>query len=215
MCNEAYRLAQIGQVAQDWGQTRIPLRCPEGKPNFAPLDSIPITDHIEIIRAAPASDADERAAEMVTRRWSWPGPSGKPVYSFRSDGGAIANGAAKNEGYGRCLIPVDGFFEFTDPPPPPADAPKPTKKPPKSKWVFTVSGLEWFCIAGVGRTDSGVGETWAMLTCPPGPDIAPCHSRKVVVLTTPDYAPWLTGEFPAADLCRPLPAGTLEVRRVR
>lgn len=202
MCNEAYRRRQIGEIAQDWGQTGLPLRFPEGKPNFAPLDSIRITDRVEIIRAAADAHA---AAEMVTRRWSWPGSHGKPVYNFRSDGRTLTNGA----GHGRCLIPVDGFFEFTAPPP---DAPK---KTPKSKFAFTVAGLDWFCIAGLWRTTPDVGEAWTMLTCPPGPDIAPYHSRQVVVLTPPNYARWLTGQAPAADLCRPLPAGTLAVEQVR
>ena len=203
MCNEAYRRSQIGQVANDWGQTRIPLRFPEGKPNFAPLDSIRITDRVEIIRAA--TDSDEPAAEMITRRWSWPGPTGKPVYNFRSDGRTLTNGAD----HGRCLIPVDGFFEFTDPP---EGSPK---KAPKSKWAFTVAGLDWFCIAGIWRTVPDVGEAWTMLTCPPGPDIAPYHSRQVVVLTPPDYARWLDPAVPAAELCRPLPAGSLAVEQVR
>lgn len=76
-------------------------------------------------------------------------------------------------------------------------------------------GLEWFCVAGIWRADPTVGEAWAMLTCPPGPDVAPYHARQVVVLTPLDYARWLTGEAPAAELCRPLPAGALEVRQVR
>ncbi|MES2754586.1 MAG: SOS response-associated peptidase family protein [Pseudomonadota bacterium] len=215
MCNEAYRRTQLGEVAQDWGQTRIPLRFPEGKPNFPPLDSIRITDRLEIIRpTADSSAAGE--AEMVTRRWSWPGGGaggggagrGKPVYNFRADGRTIAVGQ-------RCLIPVDGFFEFTAPPQPDPAAPKPAKQPLKSKWAFTVPGHAWFCIAGIWRSDPAVGEAWAMLTCEPGPDIAPYHSRQVVVLTPPDYARWLDPAVPAAALCRPSPAGTLVATQVR
>ncbi len=208
MCNEAYRRAQIGQVRDDFSELRIPLRFPEGIPNFPPLPSIRITDRVEIIRAAREEPG---AAEMVTRRWSWPGPTGKPVYNFRSDGRRFGNGAAG----GRCLIPADGFFEFTDPPPPDAGAPPPKGKVPKSKWAFTVAGRDWFCIAGIWRTDPQVGEAFTMLTCPPGPDILPYHDRQMVVLTPPDYGRWLEGDVPAADLCRPLPAGTLVAAQVR
>lgn len=206
MCNEAFRRTQLGQVAQDWGQTRIPLVFPEGAPNFPPLDGFRITDRVEIIRGTAVEGAP--AAEMVTRRWSWPGANKRPVYAYRSDGRRIGDG----DGAGRCLIPVDGFFEFTDPP---ASDPPPRKKPPKSKWAFTVAGLDWFCIAGVWRDDPQVGQAWAMLTCPPGEDIAPYHDRQVVVLTPPDYARWLTGEAPTTELCRPLPPGTLRVEQVR
>ena len=162
-------------------------------------------------------------AEMVTRRWSWPAPGGKrPVYNIRSDGRALPNG----EGHGRCLIPVDGFYEFTDPSPSepdllgtPAAPTRAAKNPLKSKWAFTLKGHDWFAIAGVWRRDAGVpdatGEAWAMLTCPPGLDIAPYHDRQVVVPPPADFAGWLTGETPAADLCQLLAAGSLEVMRVR
>ena len=208
MCNEAYRLRQIGEIANDWGQIRIPLRFPEGLPNLPEQPSIRITDRAPIIRAAA-----EGAAEMIVRRWSWPMASqrpggGKPVYNFRSDGRTIAAPQ-------RCLIPVDGFFEFTDPPPLPADAPRPKKKPLKSKWAFTLAGHDGFAIAGIWRSDPLVGEAWAMLTCPPGPDIAPYHDRQVVVLTPPDYARWLDPAVPAAELCRPLPAGSLVANQIR
>ena len=133
------------------------------------------------------------------------------MYNFRSDGRQFTNGAD----HGRCLIPVEGFFEFTDPPAPPPGGPAAKKKPPKSKWDFRVAGLDWFCIAGLWRADPKAGEAWAMLTCEPGPDMAPYHHRQVVVLTPPDYAGWLSGETPAPELCRPLPAGTLSVRQVR
>ena len=54
------------------------------------------------------------------RRWSWPGSGGKPVYNFRSEGRRFEAGrdsatGAPGEGFGRCLIPLDAFFEFTDP----------------------------------------------------------------------------------------------------
>jgi putative SOS response-associated peptidase YedK len=119
------------------------------------------------------------------------------------------------------LIPADGFYEYTDAPDEtgPADlfgtvAAKAAKKQ-KAKWLFSIPGLDWFCIAGLWRTDPAVGEAFTMLTCEPGPDIAPYHDRQIVLLTPPDYLRWLSGEAPAADLCRPLPAGTLAVKRVR
>ena len=54
-----------------------------------------------------------------------------------------------------------------------------------------------------------------MLTCPPGPDIAPYHDRQVVVLSLADCARWLDPAVPAAELCRPLPAGSLVATQVR
>lgn len=82
MCNEAYRRTQIAKLIRDFGEARIALDFPEGVPNFAPLDSIRITDRLEIVRtradrsdSAPADPDAPLAAEMVTRRWSWPAPA--------------------------------------------------------------------------------------------------------------------------------------------
>jgi putative SOS response-associated peptidase YedK len=190
MCNEAARRIELGLLRDDWGQTRIPLIFPEGLPNMAPLDGFRITDSTTIIRG------DTTQAELVTRRWSWPGTGGKPVYNFRSDGRTLNQG--------RCLIPVDQFYEFT--------APADPKQKRKDKWAFRLAGHEWFCIAGLWRTDPAVGEAFTMLTCPPGPDIEPYHGRQVVVLGRDDWARWLDPAIPSGELCRPLPAGSLTVQ---
>lgn len=196
MCNEQRRRIALGQIREDWSQTRIPLRFPEGLPNLAPLDSIRITDANAIIRAATEAPG---AAELVVRRWSWPGPGGKPVYNYRGEG----RGIPANR---RCLIVADGFYEFT--------APTDPAKKRKDKWLFTLAGEPWFCIAGLWRSDPKVGEAYTMLTCPPGPDVVPYHNRQVVVLGPRDWASWLDPQAPAAELVRPLPAGSLAVEQV-
>ena len=195
MCNEQRRRIALGQIREDWSQTRIPLRFPEGLPNLAPLDSIRITDPNAIIRA---STGEANEAELVVRRWSWPGPNGKPVYNFRSDGREFARG--------RCLIVADGFYEFTVPADP--------QKKRKDKWLFTLAGEPWFGIAGLWRDDPQVGEAYTMLTCPPGPDVVPYHDRQMCVLTRVDWGRWLDPAVPAAELLGPLPAGSLTVEQV-
>ncbi|WP_442678293.1 SOS response-associated peptidase family protein [Sphingomonas sp. ASY06-1R] len=202
MCNEAARRISLNQLREDWSELKIPLRFPEGLPNMAPLDSIKITDPSVIIRAAADAPGE---ADAVTRRWSWPAPTGKPVYNYRSDNREFRSG--------RCLIPIDGFYEFTDAPVADGEAPK--KRAPKSKWEFRMKGLDWFCVAGLWRTDPKVGEAWTMLTTEPGPDIAPYHDRQIVLLGPQDYGRWLDPAVPARELCRPLSEGTLEVKQVR
>ena len=234
MCNEAARRTALGLMREDFSQLKIPLRFPEGLPNLGEAPSIRITDSSVIVRPAPGAasatpgaasitpGADAAEAEMVQRRWSWVGPPqngagaggrpGKPVYNYRSEGRRFGNSA----GGGRCLIPLDGFYEFTDAP----------GEKLKSKWLFTLAdpgerpapGL--FCVAGLWRADmdlgkAGRGEAWTMLTCAPGPDVAPYHSRQIVVMPRDRWADWLGGVVPAADLIAPTPAGTLVATRVR
>lgn len=212
MCNEAARRVSVDQIHDAFKELRIPLLFPDGLPNLAALDSIRITDPSVIVRAAPAG---ANAAELVQRRWSWPGPSGKPVYNYRGEGRSFHNSPTG----GRCLIPLDGFYEFTEPGTPADDAPKP-KRQKKDKWLFTLApgsimGSDFFCVAGVWRVDAKVGEAFSMLTCEPGPDIAPYHHRQIVLMPRAHWGDWLSGTVPAPELIRPTPAGTLSVAPAR
>jgi putative SOS response-associated peptidase YedK len=203
MCNDYRTRVALGTIGQDFADLRIPLRFPEGLPNLEPRDDVRITDSAPIVRWSPdggeTQEEGEGTAELVQRRWSWPGPGGKPVYNFRSDG--------REFGSGRCLIVTDGFYEFTNPA-------EPRKDKRKDKWLFTVAGEDWFCIAGLWRSHPQVGEAFTMLTTEPGPDVAPYHNRQVAVLGREHWGAWLDGARPARDLLGPCPAGTLQVERV-
>lgn len=215
MCNEAARRIALGIIREDWSQLKVPLVFPEGLPNLQAVASIRITDPTLIIRAAraPAAPADPHTptAEGVMRRWSWPMSNGRPLYNFRSEGRRFGNSATG----GRCLIPIDGFYEFTAPPP---GAPKSAKK---DKWCFTLSpgdanplGSAFFCVAGLWHADQQVGEAFTMLTTTPGPDVAPYHSRQIVLMPRAHWADWIGGTVPSADLITPAPAGSLRVAPV-
>ncbi|UZK65378.1 SOS response-associated peptidase [Sphingomonas sp. M1-B02] len=197
MCNEQARRIALGLLRNDFNDLRIPIHFPEGMPNFEPLDSIRITDRNAIVRAAPGG-----GAELVMRRWSWPGAHGKPVYNFRSEGRRFKTG--------RCLIVADGFYEFTEAPLD-AEGKKPKRK---QKWLFTKRTEPWFCIAGLWRADPQVGEAYTMLTTSPGPDILPYHDRQIVVLERADWAEWLDPQASPERLLQPAPAGSFEVRQV-
>ncbi|MGZ8287032.1 MAG: SOS response-associated peptidase family protein [Allosphingosinicella sp.] len=197
MCNLYSSKVAPDAIASAFEQLRIPLRFPDGMPNIEPRDEIRITERAAIVRRG----GGEGPAELVQRRWSWPGPGGKPVYNFRSDGREFGN----SERGGRCLIVTDGFYEFTTP-----EAPRADKR--KDRWLFTMAGRDWFCIAGLWRT-TDVGEAFTMLTAEPGPDVAPYHHRQVAVLAHESWGAWLDGGDSARDLLGPCPAGTLEVKR--
>ena len=193
MCND-YRLeVDISTIAEDFAGLKINIRFPEGVPNVAPRADIKITDTAPIVRAI-----DRGVGDLVQRRWSWLGPTGKPVYNFRSDGREFASG--------RCLILTDGFYEFTTPSDP--------KKKRKDKWLFTKKDEPWFCIAGLWRADSKIGEAFTMLTMEPGPDMAPYHDRQIAILDRKRWADWLDPAIPAKASLMPLPAGSLAVEEV-
>ena len=194
MCNLYSNKVAPDAIARAFEQLGMRLAFPEGPPNIEPREEIRITDPAPIVRW----NAADGIAELVQRRWSWPGPGGKPVYNFRSDG--------REFGSGRCLIVADGFYEFTAP-----KAPRADKR--KDRWRFTLAGRDWFAIAGLWRTGEW-GEAFTMLTTEPGPDVAPYHDRQVAVLAHESWRAWLDGSGSARALLGPCPAGTLEVAKV-
>src|SRR3546814_9441491 len=81
MCND-YRLeVDIASIAEDFENLEINFDMPEGVPNVEAREDIKITDIAPIVRSSEGS----KLGELVNRRWSWPGPTGKPVSNFRSE----------------------------------------------------------------------------------------------------------------------------------
>jgi putative SOS response-associated peptidase YedK len=191
MCNLYTQTKSVDEVARIFREMQMPIIFPEGLPNLAPRD-IAITDPGVIVRRAQSETA---SYDLLVRRWSWPGPGGKPVYNFRSDGREFPSG--------RCLIVADGFYEFT--------ASSDPKQKRKDRWLFIPADGGTLGIAGLTRTVPDIGEAFTMLTTEPGDDVAPYHGRQVAVVPQNDWQAWLDGYAPAADLLKPLPAGSLSV----
>ena len=183
MCNEYRFKHSLDHLRNVFGSLSIPIRWTDGAPNLEPRDSIRPTDPAPILIGA--SDG----AELKQLRWGFANPhKGGPVINFRSDGRRFPTG--------RCLVPADGFYEFTG------------DKAPKSKWLFTAANDDLFCIAGLVRDDR-----FTLLTMEPGPDIAPYHNRQIVILPRDQWAAWLG---PSSDATiAALPAGSLKVTQIR
>jgi len=193
MCND-YRLeVDIASIAADFDDLKIRLDAPEGLPNVPARDDIRITDIAPIVKSSDGA----AAGSLVNRRWSWPGPRGKPVYNFRSEGRDFIDR--------RCLVLCDGFYEFTDP------ADKAQKR--LDKWLFTLKDHRWFCMAGIWREYEG-GEAFTLLTMEAAPDVAPYHHRQIIPLPRLNWADWLDPRVPSGDILTWLPEGSLEVSQV-
>jgi len=190
MCNLYTQTKSVDAVAALFRDLQMPLSFNEGIPNLQSRD-IAITDPGPIIRTAA-----DGCAELIVRRWSWPGPTGKPVYNFRSDEREFPSG--------RCLIIADGFYEFT--------APADPKQKKKDRWLFTAANGEMLGIAGLVRSVPDIGEAFTMLTTEPGPDVRPYHGRQVALIPQADWQSWLDHAEPAANLISALPAGSLKVQ---
>ena len=190
MCN-LYRIEKNPDaIRRLFAEVQIPLTFPEGIPNLEARD-VHITDRAPVVRINSATGS----AELVERRWSWPGAGGKPVFSMRSDG--------RNFPKDHCLVPMDGFYEYTRP----AD---PAQRR-KDCWLFRPAGEQEFAIAGLLRPHPKVGEAFTLLTAPPGPDVKLYHDRQIALLRPDQWRSWLDGSASSLDLLGSTPAGSLRV----
>ena len=187
MCNEFRFTQSLDRLVDEFSQLGLPLSWTGGAPNLEPRNSIRPTDPAAILVGAGEGVA------LKQLRWGFPRAAGGPVINFRSDGRRFPTG--------RCLVPADGFYEFTGAKAPP--------KRQKSKWLFTAADSDLFCIAGLVRDDR-----FTLLTMEPGPDIAPYHDRQIVILPRPLWAAWLSAA-PDAPPIPSLPAGSLAVTQIR
>lgn len=186
MCNNFASRVSADQIAAALDHLGCPLRFGESAiPNIEPRDDIRIGDPAAIV-----TWSDGPVLQMA--QWAWKGPQGRPVFNFRSEGRDFADST-------RCLVPADAFYEFTD-------AELGQKR--KTKWRFTMTGADWFWIAGFVKDGA-----WAMLTVEPGPDIAPYHDRQIVVLDQARGIGWLDLGRPQDELLRPSAAGSLNAEK--
>jgi putative SOS response-associated peptidase YedK len=188
MCN-LYRMEKNPDaIRRLFADVQIPITFPEGIPNMEPRD-VRISEKAPVVRF----NRDKGVAELVERRWSWPGPTGKPVFNMRSDGREFSRD--------RCLVLADSFYEFTmaaDP-----------KQKRKDCWAFRPAGE--FAIAGLLRDDPKVGEAFTLLTVPPGSDIANYHNRQIALLDPAQWRAWLDGSAKSVEVLQPSVAGSLAV----
>ena len=188
MCN-LYRMEKNPDaIRRLFADVQIPITFPEGIPNMEPRD-VRISEKAPVVRF----NRDKGVAELVERRWSWPGPTGKPVFNVRSDGREFSRD--------RCLVLADSFYEFT--------APEDPKQKRKTCWRFRPAGD--FAIAGLLRDDPKVGEAFTLLTVPPGPDIARYHNRQIALLEPTQWRAWLDGTAKSVELLQPSVPGSLTV----
>ncbi|MEO1397834.1 MAG: SOS response-associated peptidase [Pseudomonadota bacterium] len=107
----------------------------------------------------------------------------------------------------RCLIPADGFYEWTK-----------TTDNKRLPWYITRADQTPLVMAGVWQDWEVEGQgytTVACVTCAASPDMAQLHHRQPVILTKEQWSLWL-GEsgHGAAKLMTAVPEGTLTWHRV-
>lgn len=100
----------------------------------------------------------------------------------------------------RCLLPIDGFYEWL--------AIKDQKA--KQPYALAMKDRSVFAIAGIWENwKSPSGEdvrTFAVITCKANEMVAEIHDRMPVIIAKEDYEEWLSSETNPGELLRPYPA---------
>ena len=189
MCNEYLRQKGFQNYAAEFSQLRLPIQFPPPHlaPNLQPQSSIKPTDPAPIFRMR------DDGVELAMARW-WLVPwwhKGKlkdfKLTTFNARSETIATARAYRDAFARrrCLIPADGWFEFTG------------EKKARTwvKWRVRPLNEDGICFAGIwdrcNTTDAGTVESFTMLMRDAAPPLDGLHSRQPIILRREDWATWL------------------------
>jgi putative SOS response-associated peptidase YedK len=170
-------------------------------PNLPPRYNVAPTQDAPVIRMR---DGDR---ELAMLRWglvpSWSqGPDSRfSMINARAE--TVANKPAFRAAFRarRCLVPADGFYEWT----PAKGGKQPYRITLKDGGLFALAGL-WEHWAGKDETI----DSFTIVVTEANELLAPIHDRMPVILAPDEYEAWLRGEpRDAAALLDPYPAGEL------
>ncbi len=165
----------------------------EALPNLAARYNIAPTQDAPVVRRAAGG-----GREFVAMRWglvpSWANEisRGAPLINARAE--TVAEKPAFRGAYRqrRCLVPVDGFYEWR-------------KEDDGTKQAFRIAMADDapFAFAGIWESwgEADTLESFAIITTDANHTLAPVHHRMPVILAPQDYDAWLTA--PNAALLRP------------
>ena len=149
MCNEYLRRKGFQSYASEFSQLRLPIRFPPPHlaPNLEPQDRVRPTDQAPIFRTR------DDGVELAMARW-WLVPwwhKGKlkdfKLTTFNARSETVATARAYKDAFARrrCLIPADGWYEFTGD----------KKAKDWTKWRVRSRDEDGVCFAGVWLRHDG------------------------------------------------------------
>jgi len=182
-------------------------------PRFEPRFNIAPTQRVTCVRL---HEGIRQAAEMkwgLIPSWAKDPSIGNRMINARSETAATKPSFRAAWKRRRCLIPVDGFYEWEK-----------LANGKKQPWWIHSSEKQPLAFAGLWETwqpkNSEAAEevlSCSILTTAANADMSPIHDRMPVIVTPTDFATWLS-ESPdvdqLADLTQPSAAGTLDRYRV-
>lgn len=156
---------------------------------IAPTYNMKPTDSAAILRLVDGQRAFDCARWGLVPPWLMTPPTGPPLINARAE--TVAEKPSFKHAFRtqRCLVPADGFYEWSAPQP---GASRGTKKQP---WHFHMKDRSPFAFAGLWepyQTAEGTPAlSYTLLTTEPNALVATVHDRMPVILPPEAYAFWL------------------------
>lgn len=217
MCNEYLKRAAILTLAQSFAAFDIPLQATGPAANRPEDEPIRPTDRATILRPLDAARPVAGLEAVDLRWWLTPAFHKGPLKDWRSmctnarietvDTAPAFKGAYAQR---RCLVPLTSFIEYSEPP-------GWKKGQPKQRNEISWADGEVRYFAGLWERATPADfpdglESFAFITGPAPPDVAPIHDRAPVVLTLEEGLAWLDLAGPGkAAFDTPAPPGTFQV----
>lgn len=158
------------------------------RPNLQPRWNIAPTQMSAVVRRMPAG------RELALLRWGFAGPNNAPLINARSETAAQKPTFSEAFAQRRCLVPVDGFYEWQ------AIEGQKTKQP----WRIGLKGGGVFAFAGLWQREAVFenAECFTILTTVANDYLAPLHERMPVILPREQFGLWLDPATPRGILQR-------------
>jgi putative SOS response-associated peptidase YedK len=192
-------LVRLYRLTETWERQR----------NDAPAHNIAPTDPVPFVTAG-----ENGAQRLREGRWwlvPWWAREMPKQAMFNARIETVDTSGAFKDAFAstRCLIPADGFFEWTKSP---ADG-------GKDPWHIFLPGSRPFSFAGLWAHNKKLDVTsCAIVTMPAGEPMRQLHDRQPVILDEGDYDAWLDPETSPADAKAMIQThnldGELQFRRV-
>lgn len=188
--------------AYSWQEVHDALSLIGPARNLQPRYNIAPTQDVPICRL----EDDER--RLIDHRWGLiPFWSKDEKIAYRTIN-ARAEGIEKKPAFRaafkerRCLVPADGFYEWTGP------------KGDRQPYKITMKCGEVFAMAGLWERwtpkDQEPVVSFTIVTCEPNELVGQLHNRMPVILKAEDYGAWLDGSAGSEPLV-PYPADQMDM----
>lgn len=163
----------------------------EGAPasNAQPRYNIAPTQDVDFVHLDKAGNMEfDRGRWWLVPFWAKALPK-HPMFNARIEGVESSKAFQSSWERKRCLIPADGYFEWTV-----------GEDGGKDPWLLQLPGGAPFSFAGIWAHNDNLGVTsCTIITAPAVPEIEHIHTRMPIILAPEAYGTWLNTEIQGAD----------------